>query len=412
MGEKPEKLWTGSFLLLWQGQLVSIIGDVVYAVALGFWILEKTGSTALMGGLMAASTLPRIVVSPFAGVIVDRTDRRRLLIWMDVVRGLAVAGVAAAGLAGFLQVWMVFAAGVLLGICGAFFSPAANSVIPDIVGKTKIVPANSMFSMIQTGGNVVGSPLGGALYQIIGAPFLFLINGLSYLFSAANLLFAKVPRIRHERAQVHFLADLKSGFSFVWHFRGLRNLVAVAAIVNFLASMAIMLFLPYFKRSPDLGPARYGIAMALFTAGMMIAYALTATIKIPPASRFLLFNACGMSTMALLAVFPFVRFFPAAVAVLGFANAVLNVFIMATMQLTVPQYMRGKVFALMGMLTQGLTPIAFALGGVLAVFIPVQYLISGCFVLTFFGGMPLLLIPSFKRFICYDPDKDTLESVM
>jgi DHA3 family macrolide efflux protein-like MFS transporter len=265
MGKKPEKLWTGSFLLLWQGQLVSIIGDVVYAVALGFWILEKTGSTALMGGLMAASALPRIVVSPFAGVIVDRTDRRRLLIWMDVVRGLAVAGVAAAGFAGFLQVWMVFAAGVLLGICGAFFSPAANSVIPDIVGKTKIVPANSMFSMIQTGGNVVGNPLGGALYQVIGAPFLFLINGLSYLFSAGNLLFAKVPRIRHESAQVHFLADLKSGFSFVWHFRGLRNLVAVAAIVNFLASMAIMLFLPYFKESPDLGPARYGIAMAFFT---------------------------------------------------------------------------------------------------------------------------------------------------
>jgi hypothetical protein len=99
-----------------------------------------------------------------------------------------------------------------------------------------------------------------------------------------------------------------------------------------------MLFLPYFKGSPDLRPARYGIAMVLFTAGMMIAYAFTATIKIPPASRFLLFNACGMSTMALLAVFPFIRLFPAAVVVLavaGFANAGLNVFIMATLQLTV-----------------------------------------------------------------------------
>jgi DHA3 family macrolide efflux protein-like MFS transporter len=89
MEDKKEKLWTTSFLLLWQGQLVSILGDVVYAVALGFWILEATGSTALMGALLAVSTLPRIVVSPIAGVIVDRSDRRKLMIWMDVIRGIS-----------------------------------------------------------------------------------------------------------------------------------------------------------------------------------------------------------------------------------------------------------------------------------------------------------------------------------
>ena len=89
----PEKLWTVNFFLLWQGQLVSILGDVVYAIALGFWILATTGSTALMGGLMAASTLPRILVSPAAGVVVDRFDRRMLMIWMDAIRGAAVLAV-------------------------------------------------------------------------------------------------------------------------------------------------------------------------------------------------------------------------------------------------------------------------------------------------------------------------------
>ncbi|MFI5369523.1 MAG: MFS transporter, partial [Spirochaetia bacterium] len=77
--KRTEKLWTASFLLLWQGQLVSIFGDVVYAIALGFWILAATGSTILMGSLMAASTLPRILVSPFAGVVVDRFDRRSVM---------------------------------------------------------------------------------------------------------------------------------------------------------------------------------------------------------------------------------------------------------------------------------------------------------------------------------------------
>jgi MFS family permease len=411
---KKDKLWTTSFLLLWQGQLVSILGDVVYGVALGFWILEVTGSTALMGGLMAASTLPRIIVSPIAGVIVDRTDRRRLLIWMDVIRGAAVALIATVAIAGFLQVWMVFVVGVILGVCGAFFSPAASSAIPDITAKTKIVQANSVFSMIQTGGSVVGNPVGGFFYQAFGAPLLFLFNGISYLFSAANLLFTRIPRILHEREKSHFLADLKGGLSFVWHFRGLRVIISVAAIINFFANMAIMLFLPYFQKSADLGPARYGIAMAFFTAGMFLGYAFTTAVKIPPALRYILFNVSGISSMLLLATFPFVPIFPVVVimlAVAGLGNAILNVFIMATMQLTVPQNMRGKVFALMGMLTQGLTPIAFAIGGVIAVFVPVKLFIATCFGITFLCGTPLLVLRSFRRFICFDPEKDTLESV-
>jgi DHA3 family macrolide efflux protein-like MFS transporter len=421
MAEKKEKLWTMSFLLLWQGQLVSILGDVVYAVALGFWILEVTGSTALMGALMAASTLPRVVISPIAGVFVDRVDRKKLMILMDVIRGIGVALVGAAAIFGFIEVWMVFVVGVVLGICGAFFSPATSAVIPDITAKSKIVQANSVFAMIQTGGGMVGSPIGGFFYQAFGAAFLFLFNGISYLFSAANLLFAKIPRIFHEKQRSHFFSDLGSGFSFVWRFRGLRTIMGVAAIINFFASMAIMLFLPFFRQGAgperlpvDIGPAMYGIAVAFFTAGMFLGFGLGSAVKIPPSWRHALFNASGMSFMFLCALFPFVRAFPLACAMLaiaGFGNAVLNVFIMATMQLTVPQDMRGKVFGLMGMLTQGLTPIAFAIGGVLAEFIPVGYLISACFAIDFLAGTPLLFLPSFRRFICFDPDKDTLESV-
>lgn len=411
---RPEKLWTASFLLLWQGQLVSIFGDVVYAVALGFWILEATGSTILMGSLMAVSTLPRIVVSPLAGVIVDRFDRRRLMIWMDVIRGLAVVSVGAAALAGFLQVWMVFAAGIIIGICGAFFFPAVSSVIPDITARSRVVQANSVFSMLQTGGNIVGNSAGGVLFKVLGAPFLFLFNGLSYLFSAGSLLFAKVPRVAHVREKKRFTADLRNGLSFVWKIRGLRYLILIASVINFLASMAIMLFLPFYQKDPVLGPVKYGIAMALFTGGMFLGMALTAIVKIPPTHRFALFQVCGISSFACLAVFPFVQAFPISVGMLafsGFTNSLLNVFIMSVMQLAVPQEMRGKVFSLMGMATQGLTPIAFALGGVIAAFVPLPLLISVCFGTVVFVGIPFMFMASFRRFINFDPAHDTVESV-
>jgi MFS family permease len=414
MENNPDTLWTRSFLLLWQGQLVSILGDVIYAIALGFWILATTGSTALMGGLMAASTLPRILVSPVAGVVVDRFDRRALMIWMDVIRGAAVVAVGIGAVAGFLQVWMVFAAGVIIGLCGAFFSPAVSSVIPDITGKSRIVQANSVFSMLGTGGNIVGNSVGGFLFQALGAPLLFLFNGISYLFSAGSLFFARVPAVVHAREKMHFGEDLKSGFIFVWRIRGLRFLVLNAAVLNFFANMALVLLLPFYQRNPGLGPVKYGIAMAVFTGGMFLGMALTAVVKIPAARRFFWFIWCGLVSMLCLIFFPFVGSFPIATALLGiagFANAVLNVFIMSVMQLGVPQNMRGKVFSLMGMITQGLTPIAFALAGMLAEFLPIGPLMSVCFGLAILFGLPMAFVASFRRFINFDPDKDTIESV-
>lgn len=108
------KLWTLNFFLLWQGQLVSALGDVVYEIALGFWVLAVTGSTGLMGTLMAASALPRILIAPFAGVIVDRCNRRNMLVLMDLIRGVVITAVGTAALLGFVEIWMVFAAGVIL----------------------------------------------------------------------------------------------------------------------------------------------------------------------------------------------------------------------------------------------------------------------------------------------------------
>ncbi len=408
------KLWTASFLLLWQGQLVSILGDVVYNIALGFWILSTTGSTGLMGGLMAASLLPRILVSPVAGVIVDRFDRRRLMIGMDVIRGTVVAAVAAAALLGVLQVWMVFIAGIIDGVCGAFFSPSVLSVIPDITAREKVVQANSVFSMLQTGGNIVGNSAGGFLFQLIGAPFLFLFNGLSYLFSAGCLLFARFPGVHHDQKEMHFWTDLKGGLAFVWKIRGLRFLMITSAVLNFFANMAIMLILPFYQRNPALGPARYGLAIALFMGGMFLGMALTAVVKVPAARRHFWFIACGLLSMACLIAFPFIGSFPLALAFLGLAglgDGILNVFIMAVMQMAVPQNMRGKVFSLMTMIMQGLLPLAFALGGVLAEFLPIGMLISGSFAAALAFGVPMTVKRSFRRFINFDPERDTVESV-
>jgi MFS family permease len=409
------KLWNLNFSLLWNGQLVSALGDTVYAIALGFWVLAVTGSTALMGTLMAASSLPRILVSPFAGVVVDRSDRKSLLIIMDLIRGAVVVLVGVAALTGQIKVWMVFACGVIISLGGAFFNPAVSSAIPDIADKRLIVQANSVFNMIYTGSGLLGNSTGGIIFKLLGAPFLFLFNGLSYLVSALTLCFIRIPKIVHAAGPVRFFADLKEGLSFIWRFRGLRLLMIVAGVLNFFAVMGIMLILPLFQQTRQLGPVLYGLTMAIFTGGLLLGFLFASVYRFPAERRFPVFVLCSLGMSASMILFPVFLNFPymAAMAlVAGFVNAILNSFIGAIMQLTVPQDKRGKVFGFTASLSGGLTPIAFAIGGLLAEVVPIRGLISGSFFIIIFVFIPLFMNAAFRRFINFDPERQKIEEIM
>ncbi len=416
MGEqKSPSLWNRNFLLLWQGQLVSSLGDNFYAIALGFWVLEKTGSTGLMGTLMAVSTLPRVLISPFAGVWVDRSERRSLLITMDIIRGLASAGIGLAALAGHLEIWMVFAVGIILSICGSFFGPAVSSSIPDIVPKEKIVQANSVFSLAYNGSSIIGTAAGGFLYQALKAPLLFLFDGLSYIFSAAAILFMKIPAIKHQTQKVSFFQDMKAGLLFVKKFNGLKYSFLIFGVLNFFANIGFFLMLPMFQKIPALGAAKYGVVMGVLTGGSFMGYLMASTIDIPIRKRFTAFYLGALLSAACMALFPVrinIIYMSVMAALIGLSIAVVNALISAVMQITVPQDMRGKVFGLLGTMAGSLTPIAFAVGGWLGEVFPIRPLMSVCFILTFGVFFILIFVPSIIRFFNFDPSKQKLEDIM
>lgn len=413
--DKKEKLWTWNFFLLWQGQLVSAFGDVAYSIALGFWIFAKTGSTGLMGTLMAVSMLPRLIISPFAGVWVDRLDRKQIIVWMDFIRGLVAVLVGIAAFTDLIEIWMVFAAGIILGICAAFFNPAVSSVIPDVAPASKIMQANSAFNMIYSGTNILGNPIGGVAYQMLGAPIMFLFNGISYFFSAATEVFIKIPKIQKEAEQLHFFEDMLQGFRFMWKFTGLRSTLLIAAGLNLFANTAMVLMMPFFQVTEGLGPGKYGFAIALFTGGSFVGMLATSSINIKPMQRYMIFILTGLISSTFFAVFPFSNNMLIISILLFFAgllNAILNVLFQTCIQLSVPQNMRGKVFAMMGTILMGLTPIGMALGGVMAEFIAVKYVMSLCSAISGCLFIPFVFMPSFKRFINYNPEEQTLEDIM
>jgi len=408
-------IWNRNFLLLWQGQLVSALGDTVYAMALGFWVLEVTGSTALMGALLATSMLPRILVTPFAGVVVDRASRKRLLISMDIMRGVAVTLVGLAALTHVLRIWMVFSAGVIIGLGGAFFSPCVSSVLPTIVLRDRLIQANSAYGLIYTGSGLLGNSVGGFLFQLLGAPLLFLFNGLSYLVSSFTLVFIRVPDMPRPHKEQRFFADMRDGLRLVWRMSGLRTLFITASVVNFFGVGGITLILPLFQKTAGLGAGRYGIAMACLTGGMFLGFLSASMIKFRPAVRFRVFMFCGLAFAVCFVAFALVGRFSAMLPfgfLAGVTNAILNSLIPATVQTVVPPDMLGKASALLMTISGGLTPLAMAAAGVLAGIIPIRTLMASGFAVQIFCCLPLFLVRSFKRFINFDPARDTVESLM
>ena len=244
---------------------------------------------------------------------------------------------------------------------------------------------------------------------------MFLFNGVSYIFSAITEVFINVPRIQKEGETLHFFEDMLQGFKFMWSFAGLRNVIMIAAVLNFFANTAMVLMMPFFKLTEGLGPEKYGITIAFFTGGSFAGLLLTSILSIKARHRYWIFVFTGLVSSVFFTLFPLNTNLLLIIAMLflgGALNAILNVLFQSTMQLTVPQEMRGKVFAMMNTLLMGLSPIGMALGGIVAEFIQVKYVMSMCFGVTLLAFIPFMFMPSFKRFINYDPDMQTLEDIM
>jgi Arabinose efflux permease len=410
--KKPteEKLWTKNFLILWQGQLVSTLGDAAYSIALGFWVLSVTGSTTLMGLLQAASTLPGILISPFTGVLIDRVSRKKLLVLMDLLRGAAIVLVGVAAFQGWLQIWMVFAAGVLLSLCGAAFRPGVMAAIPDLVPKQKLSNANSAFSVVGTGATMLGSVSGGFLFQILGAPLLFLFNGLSYLFSGFSILFMHFTKKEIKLDEdFRFMEDMNEGFRYIWKQKGLRDTILLAALTNFFSFIAIVLLLPLFQKTPSLGSGLYGAAMACYMGGCMAGFVVFSIVTIPARKNLMLFALANtVSSLSLILGILYLNNHLLMMGLIltgGFFNSIINVIFMSTVQGATPSEMRGKVMAFMSMATQSLTPVAMALGGVLGGIFPIPTVIITSFSIVLFGMVPFYFRKSFGNFLKGEPEE-------
>ncbi len=179
------------FTRLWAGQLVSNLGDWFNSIAVLALVYDLTQSGLATGLIIIASTLPAFILTPFAGVVADRFDRRRVMMTADLTRAVLALGMLLVRSAG--QIWLLYIFSGLLVTFSSFFAPALSAAIPNLVKREELISANGLSSSTWGLMLAVGAALGGVTIALVGRDTAFIINSLSFVFSASMVFLIRKP---------------------------------------------------------------------------------------------------------------------------------------------------------------------------------------------------------------------------
>ena len=398
------KLWNKDYILMLQGNAVSAIGDVLYSVAIGYWVYEKTGSSALMGIMSSISMFMVMFVSPFSGSIVDKCSRKAIIVGMDALRGLIMLIVGALAFTDKLSVPIVLAAAFLASACSVFFSPAVSTLMLDIIPHDDMVRGQSVHSGITSFINLVGKALSGALVAFLGVPLIIVINGISYLFSAATEVFIHVPKTVQQGAKVTvsgILRDFGLAIREIFGNRFLQLFVPCALILNLLGAGPMTLMLP-FCLEKGFTVDMYGYLMSVETAASLICVSLLGIIKLTPKARYYMMAAGFLISIPIYILAYLSRHYilMCVLFFLGaFTNCMGNAVFNASLMLALPEENRGAILGFVSAASTGGCALSAVIFGVLCDVFPLYLVFVIGNVLTILPMLYLCLHKNTRAFI-------------
>lgn len=393
-----KKLWNKDFILLLQGNAVSTIGDLMYSVAIGYWVYEQTGSSALMGIMSAISMFVTMVLSPFTGSIIDKCNRKWVMVGMDVMQGVVMLGIGLLAYLGKLNVPGVLIAAFLAALGSVFYSPAVSTLVLDIIPRDDMTRGQSISSGINGLINLVGTAFSGVMVAFFGVPLIVVLNGLSNLYSAFTELFIRVPRTVQQGEEMsvrRILRDSKEAVGMIFSNRFLQLFVPSALIINLLGAGPLTLVLP-FCMEKGFSVDMYGYLMAVWMVGSLSCVLLLGIIKLTPKARFWVM-AIGFASSVLFFVLTYLskEFVPLCIMAFlaSFTNCAGNTVFNASMMLALPEKNRGAILGFVQSASVGGTALSAVIYGVLGDLVPLY--------LVFTVGALLSALP--MLYMCFSP---------
>jgi len=352
------------------GQVVSLVGSGLTGFALGVWVFEQTGSAAQFALIGLSAVLPRVALSPLAGAIVDRWDRRRVMIASDAGAGLSTLVVVLLLWANQLEIWHIYALTFVNAAFGAVQWPAFAATTTLLVSKKNLGRANGMAQFGQAAAEILAPALAGVLMGVIRLEGVILIDVATFIFAVITLLLVRFPTPVAPTESAPQKTSLWNDLTFGWRYisarPGLKGLLLFFAVVNFLWGMVGALITPMilgWTSSDELG-----LIIAIAGAGMF-AGSLLMSVWGGPRRRIngvLSFELLSGVCFMLMGLRP--SFWPVAAGAFGAHVTIAVVFgsNQAIWQSKVAPEVQGRVFAAQQMVARAAAPLAYLLAGPLA----------------------------------------------
>ena len=388
------------FRLLWAGMTISLVGDGIFLVAMAWQAYELWNAPAALSLIGIGMTIPTIAFLLPAGILSDRCDRRSLMLYADTARALVIGALAVLSLTGHLTFWELVVIVALYGVGTAFFTPAFEAIVPDIVPASDLPAANALDQFVRPiAFRLAGPALGGALVAGLGSGGAFAVDAASFLVSAGAILLMRPPAHPRSEHVQSSLGALKEGFVFVRRRVWLWGTLLSAAIAYLAFMGPAEVLLPYLvKNELNASASDLGFVFAAGGVGAILAALIMSQRGHPSRDVTFMYVTWTLATLAIAGYGLATASWQLMVACLLFnALETAGLIVWATIkQRHVPGSMLGRVSSLDWLISIGLLPLSFALTAPIAALVGVRATLVGAAVIGGVFTLGALFLPGMR----------------
>lgn len=410
--------WRRPFFQMWIGQALSLLGSQLVQFALVWYLTRETGSATVLATATLVALLPNILLGPLAGSLVDRGERKRIMILADAGIALATLALAALFASGLVQIWHIYVLMALRSLGGSFHSPAFSASTSLMVPKEHLPRIQGVNQVLNGGLSVVAAPLGALLLEFLPTQAMLAIDVVTAAIAILLVLPLAIPQPAKAASDAAgapgFWADFREGFAYVWTWPGLMLLLGMSMLINLLFSPAISLFPLLVTKHFQEGATEFGWLQGAWGLGIVLGGALLGVWggfkrRIYTSQLGLLGLGVALTLLGLLPPSGF-TLGVAFVLMAGMMLPLSNGSFWAVMQATVDPARQGRVFSLVISLASAMAPLGLLLAGPLvdAYGVPLWYQVAGilCALLGAFG----FLIPAVRNLEDGRPQRSAAKS--
>jgi DHA3 family macrolide efflux protein-like MFS transporter len=401
-------------MYFWVGQLFSLLGSLVLTFAIFVWITDVTGSALMLSIANFIFLIPMLIITPFAGVISDRVNKKILILVADSLQAYLSVILAILFLVGFTEIWVVFMFIGLRSVCQQFHGPAVMAIMPIMVPKEKLSRVNGIRYFFLGIVQLAGPAVGATLLFFFQIKYVLWIDVITFFIALIPLLTLKLPAIKIEVNPIKkksFFKEFKEGITVVKAIPGLFTIMLIAMML-FMLSQPAMVLAPYFIKRVHGGNNFTLAIISMVLQGGMILGALVPFFKKKWKNQikvlfigmiiinfgYLLYGLAPIGYFSIMGTGAFI---------MGFIMPIVDIIVITVVQSTVPSDKMGRVSSILNILTMVATPIGAILAGPLSELWGVPFLYMICAI----TGIIITVIPYVFTGIRYvDYGKEILKS--